>query len=123
MTSRQNKKGVEEDGLDSLWDKIKRSVIESANVAAEKAEYLGKIGRARLDIAKTRHAIRDRFADLGGLVYEGLKSDDGSDIAGSDEVKGLVSVISDLEQELGRREEALNALREEAGEAEEVDTE
>ncbi len=123
MTSRQNKKGVEEDGLDSLWDKIKRSVIDSANVAAEKAEYLGKIGRARLDIAKTRHAIRDRFADLGGLVYEGLKSDDGSDIAGSDEVKGLVSVISDLEQELGRREEALNALREEAGEAEEVDTE
>jgi hypothetical protein len=123
VTSRQNKKGVEEDGLDSLWDKIKRSVIDSANVAAEKAEYLGKIGRARLDIAKTRHAIRDRFADLGGLVYEGLKSDDGSDIAGSDEVKGLVSVISDLEQELGRREEALNALREEAGEAEEVDTE
>ena len=123
MTSRQNKKGVEEDGLDSIWDKIKRSVIDSANVAAEKAEYLGKIGRARLDIAKTRHAIRDRFADLGGLVYEGLKSDDGSDIAGSDEVKGLVSVISDLEQELGRREEALNALREEAGEAEEVDTE
>tara|TARA_B100000686_G_C16160214_1_gene651125 strand:- start:232 stop:615 length:384 start_codon:yes stop_codon:yes gene_type:complete len=123
VTSRQNKKGVEEDGLDSLWDKIKRSVIDSANVAAEKAEYLGKIGRARLDIAKTRHAIRDRFADLGGLVYEGLKSDDGSDIAGSDEVKGLVSVISDLEQELGRREEALNTLREEAGEAEEVDTE
>ena len=123
MTSRQNKKGVEEDGLDSIWDKIKRSVIDSANVAAEKAEYLGKIGRARLDIAKTRHAIRDRFADLGGLVYEGLKSDDGSDIAGIDEVKVLVSVISDLEQELGRREEALNALREEAGEAEEVDTE
>lgn len=109
--------------MDSLWDKIKRSVIDSANVAAEKAEYLGKIGRVRLDIAKTRHAIRDRFADLGGLVYEGLKSDDGSDIAGSDEVKGLVSVISELEQELGRREEALNTLREEAGEAEEVDTE
>ena len=51
-------------GSVTLWDRIKQSLLDSATVAAEKAEYLGKIGRARLDIAETRHAVRDALADL-----------------------------------------------------------
>ncbi len=103
--------------MDSLWDKIKQSLIDSASVAAEKAEYLGKIGRARLDIAETRHAIRDRFADLGGLVYESLQSDDAADLVGKPEIKGLIDTISELEDELKSREEALSLLRAEETEA------
>lgn len=98
--------------MDSLWDKIKQSLIDSASVAAEKAEYLGKVGRARLDIAETRHAIRDRFADLGGLVYENLQSEDVSvDLAGKTEVKDLMQTIAGLEEELKSREQALGLLR------------
>lgn len=108
--------------MDSLWEKIKHSVIESASVAAEKAEYLGKIGRARLDIAETRHAIRDRFADLGGLVYELQNADTVSgSLADNKDVKALVDAISALEAELRSREEALNLLRAEAGESAEAE--
>ena len=108
--------------MDSLWDKIKQSVIDSASVAAEKAEYLGRIGRARLDIAETRHAIRDRFADLGGIAYERLKDDgEGADIGSRDAVKDLVGTIGVLETELASREEDLNQLRAESGEAAEED--
>ena len=107
--------------MDSLWDKIKQSVKESASVAAEKAEYLGKIGRARLDIAETRHAIRDRFADLGGQVYESMKAGD-NDLAASAEIQGLVNTISDLEDELQSREGALSLLRAETGDSDETET-
>jgi len=106
--------------MDSLWDKIKQSLVDSASAAAEKAEYLGKIGRARLDIAETRHAIRDRFADLGGLAYENLQSASaGSDMAANEDVKRLIDTISSLEDELKTREEALSDLRADAEDSEE----
>jgi flagellar motility protein MotE (MotC chaperone) len=106
--------------MDSLWDKIKQSLVDSASVAAEKAEYLGKIGRARLDIAETRHAIRDRFADLGGLAYENLQSTSaGSDLGVSEDVKRLQETISSLEDELKAREETLSDLRSDAEDSEE----
>ena len=109
--------------MDSLWVKIKQNLIDSASVAAEKAEYLGKVGRARLDIAETRHAIRDRFADLGGLVYESLQNDAATfDPEGSDDVKELISTIDDLEEELSRREAVLNDLRVESDDTDTAET-
>ena len=109
--------------MNSLWDKIKQSLIDSANVAAEKAEYLGKIGRARLDIAETRHTIRDRFADLGGLVYQGQPpGTDSLDLSDRDDVKKLMQTISDLEDQLRQREEALSLLRTEADDSDNTET-
>ena len=104
--------------MDSLWDKIKQSLIDNANVAAEKAEYLGKIGRARLDIAKTRHVIRDRFADLGGEVFQSLQDNTGEFNPSKESTKELIQQIHGLESELSRRQEVLNDLREESDKTE-----
>ena len=108
--------------MDSLWDTIKRSLIDSANVAAEKAEYLGKVGRARLDIAETRNAIRDGFADLGGLVYESHPKEAGSfDLGDRDDIKQLIQTTSSLEDQLQQREETLDGLRAEENGEEKAD--
>tara|TARA_Y100000588_G_scaffold361730_1_gene422813 strand:- start:3527 stop:3877 length:351 start_codon:yes stop_codon:yes gene_type:complete len=98
-------------GSVTLWDRIKQSLLDSATVAAEKAEYLGRIGRARLDIAETRHAIRDSLADLGGKVYTGIEAGQNSELLESDDVSTLVSRIGALEKELKSREEVLEELR------------
>ncbi len=95
----------------TLWDRIKQSLLDSATVAAEKAEYLGRVGRARLDIAETRNAIRDALADLGGNVYGGIQSGDGNSVLESEAVHTLVAKIGDLEQELKSREDTLSDLR------------
>lgn len=98
-------------GSVTLWDRIKQSLLDSATVAAEKAEYLGRIGRARLDIAETRHAIRDSLADLGGKVYTGIEAGQNGELLESDDVSKLVSRIGALEKELKSREEVLEELR------------
>ena len=96
---------------DTLWERIKQGVMESATTAAEKAEYLGKIGRARLDIAGTRHAIHEGFAELGGVVYAYLQDGKKAAVAQKEDVQTLIDKIGDLEGLLRDREAALGELR------------
>jgi hypothetical protein len=110
---------------DTLWVRIKRGIIDSATTAAHKAEHLGKIGRARLDIAGTRHAIHEAFAEFGGAVYAHLAEGDESGGVRTEEVQDLVRRISELENLLQEREAHLKNLKagnsqeeEEAAEAE-----
>jgi uncharacterized protein (UPF0335 family) len=96
---------------DSLWTRIKQSVRESAVIAAEKAEHLGRVGRARLDIAESRHAIREVFTDLGGSLYDHIQAGGEGAIEQKPEVRQLVDRIRALEAELKAREGVLDALR------------
>lgn len=94
----------------TLWERIKQGLRESVSTAAEKAEYLGKLGRARLDIAETRHAIHEALAELGGAAYEHLDKE-GDEMAGTLGVQGLVQKIRNLEGQLKEREDNFDAQR------------
>lgn len=96
---------------DTLWERIKRGIIDSATTAAHKAEHLGKIGRARLDIAGTRHAIHEAFAEFGGSVYAHLSEGDDSGGVQTDEVQDLARRINELENLLQERETHLKNLK------------
>ena len=97
---------------ETLWERIKQGLRESASTAAEKAEYLGKLGRARLDIAKTRHAIHDAFAQLGGLVYNQIEQDKDAAITREGDVQNLIQKIEGMEALLKGQEDSLQALKE-----------
>ena len=96
---------------DTLWERIKRGIFESAATAAHKAEHLGKIGRARLDIAGTRHAIHEAFGELGGAVYAHLSDGGEGDVAQANDVQDLVRRINELENLLQEREALLKNLK------------
>ena len=96
---------------ETLWDRIKKGVLESASTAAEKAEYFGRLGRARLDIAGTRHAIHEAFAELGGQIYGRIQQGDEAGMAQQPEIGSLVQKISDLEGLLKERKGKMEALR------------
>lgn len=96
---------------DSLWTRLKQSVRESASMAAEKAEHLGKVGRARLDIAETRHAIGDVFTELGGRLYDHVQSSADGSVTERSEVQGLIDKVRGLEAELKAREAVLESLK------------
>jgi hypothetical protein len=102
---------------DTLWERIKKGIIDSAATAAHKAEHLGKIGRARLDIAGTRHAIHEAFSELGGAVYAHMSAGSDVGVAQTDDVQDLVRRINELENLLQEREAHLKNLK--AGNSEE----
>ena len=102
---------------ESLWDRIKTGIRDGASTAAERAEYFGRIGRTRLDIAGARHAIHEAFAELGGSVYNTLQTSDGSGLSDDPIVQSQISKIRDLEELLKERETNLEALRSGAEEA------
>lgn len=97
---------------ESLWEKIKQGLKEGAATAAEKAEYLGKLGRARLDIARTRHAVHDSFTELGAQIYEQLQNDEDDLGAQTDAVQTHVQTIRALEEQLQQRETEFKTLQE-----------
>ncbi len=97
---------------ESLWEKIKQGLREGAATAAEKAEYLGKLGRARLDIARTRHAIHDAFTELGGQIYEQLKDHEAAIQAQTEAVQDQIGTLCKLEEQLQNEEEQFKILQE-----------
>lgn len=97
--------------VESLWERIKQGLREGATTAAEKAEYLGKLGRARLDIARTRHAIHEAFSELGGQVYTHLEGDGETDVAQQENVQDQISKIKPLEAQLKDQEAQLQELQ------------
>ena len=111
---------------ETLWDRIKQGLTESATTAAQRAEYLGRVGRARLDIAETRHAIRDAFSELGGTVYSHLEENINTAVGKKEDVQSLIEKIKGLEGVLKDREARLQTLRsgaEGAGESAEAEGE
>jgi hypothetical protein len=101
--------------METLWERIKQGVMESATLAAEKAEHLGRLGRAHLDIAETRHSIHEAFAELGGAVYGHLTGGKEEAVDQQPVVQDIVRKIQALEIRLLEREARLQTLK--AGEA------
>lgn len=96
---------------ESLWAKVKQSLRDGAATAAEKAEHYGKLSRARLGIARTRHAIHDVFTELGGQVYS-LVCQDADTIVGQNEgINTQVQTLKDLEAQLQNQEDEFAALQ------------
>ena len=96
---------------ETLWDRIKQGILEGASSAAETAGYLGRLGKARLEIASARHAIHEAFAELGGVVYASLAEGHEGDLAGSGEIQERVAEIRALEAELQVFQARLDSLK------------
>ena len=97
---------------ETLWERIKQGLRDGAATAAEKAEYLGKLGRARLDIARTRHAIHDAFTELGGQIYDELKDHEAAIQAQTEAVQDQIETINKLEEQLQNQEAQFKVLQE-----------
>lgn len=97
---------------ETLWERIKQGLRDGAATAAEKAEYLGKLGRARLDIARTRHAIHDAFTELGGQIYDELKDHEAAVEAQTEAVQDHIATINKLEEQLQNQEAQFKVLQE-----------
>ncbi|MBN1290322.1 MAG: hypothetical protein JXB48_00660 [Candidatus Latescibacteria bacterium] len=90
--------------MGELWEKIRKSVVDGVQIAAEKTEEYTKIGKAKIEILNLKRKISKSFTELGGIMYESIKEKSEKDVLKSDQVKDLISTLNNLDAELEAKE-------------------
>ena len=88
----------------NLWEKIRKSVLEGASVAAEKTEEYTKLGKVKLEILNTKRKISKTFTELGGIVYDSVKEGKSKEVMDSSKVENLIKTLKELEADLAKNE-------------------
>lgn len=116
-----------EDGMesnDSLWEKVKKNLIEWYDAAYEKTDELARIGKKKIEMAGINRTIEKHFAELGGRVYEIIEQQQQqTGIAQDEKVVNLIEEIKRLEEQLHRKEEEIERIKEEKKEKREPNDE
>ena len=55
-----------------IWDKIKKNVIDSLNLAIDKTEELTSVGRIKIEILQLEHRLDEKYAKMGKYVFQQL---------------------------------------------------
>lgn len=93
--------------METLWEKVKKGFI----IAVEKTDELTKMGKLKFDIAGTHRRIKQNFEELGGKVFDLIKSGKRKKPVTEDKnISKLIKNIKCLEKELSKYEEELNNL-------------
>ncbi|HFE65001.1 hypothetical protein B1H10_03360 [candidate division KSB1 bacterium 4484_188] len=97
-----------------LWDKIKKNVIDSLNVAIDKTEELTSVGRIKLEILQIENRLDEKYSELGHYVYNRLSAKLTS-IKVDPKMKALREEIRKISQELDAKEKELCRIKKEDG--------
>ena len=97
--------------MSGRWQRVKQSLYRGASVTAEKAEELGRIGKKRLDIAKTKQDISRTYTELGTTIYRLWEKEKNPQIVNQEEVQGLMDQIRSLEEDLREKEADLERMK------------
>ncbi|MFC1492912.1 hypothetical protein ACFL6O_03060 [candidate division KSB1 bacterium] len=103
--------------MTTLWDNIKKGLMDSAkmakegaHIAAEKAEELGKKSKIMIDISNVKRKIEKDFTELGGKVYHLVQEENVKDVSGNEEVQALMKSIKEHEEELDLKHKEMDEI-------------
>ena len=105
---------------DSLWDRVKKNLVEWYDAAYEKTDELARIGKKKIEMAGINRAIERHLSELGGRVYEFVEEQQQqTGVAQDEKVIELIEEIKRLEQQLHQKEQEIEKIREDKGVAKE----
>lgn len=90
--------------MGDLWEKIRKSVIDGVQAAAEKTEELTKLGKIKIEILNIKRKISKNFTELGGITYEAIKESTTKEELKSDKVNAIIEKLKELDSELEAKE-------------------
>ncbi|MCP4574179.1 MAG: hypothetical protein GY838_17595 [bacterium] len=99
----------------SIWDDAKKNLAELYTVTADKTSELAKVTSRRYDKFGLSRDMERQFSELGSIVYLALQQEQ-KDVLESPEVAALLARITDLEQELRRKEDEIEDIHREHAE-------
>jgi len=83
----------------SLFDEVKRNLVEWYGVAADKTGVAAKVGARKYDMFGISRDIERQFSEIGDIVYNGIESDR-SDILEDPVLLELIEKVRKLEIEM-----------------------
>lgn len=93
----------------SLWDEVKKNVVDIYSVTTDKTAEMAKVGSRRWDKFGISRDIERQFSELGNLVYTGLQ-EGREEILADPAVAVLMTRIGALELELNQKEEEIEEI-------------
>ena len=90
--------------MGDLWEKIRKSVIDGVQIAAEKTEELTKLGKIKIEILNIKRKISKNFTELGGITYEAIKEGTAKEELESDKVNTIIETLKGLDSELEEKD-------------------
>ncbi len=101
--------------MGDLWEKIRKSVIDGVQIAAEKTEELTKLGKIKIEILNIKRKISKNFTELGSITYEAIKEGTTKKELESDKVNAIIETLKGFDSEL----EAIEKLYDDSAKKEE----
>jgi hypothetical protein len=101
--------------MDTLWNRVKKNLVEWYETAYDKTDELARIGKKKVEITGLNRSIEKHFAELGGRLYDLIAEQGhrGNRTADDEMVRKIVAQIGDLEEQLRVKEEEIESIREE----------
>ena len=98
--------------MDTLWDKVKKNLVDWYGTAYEKTDELARIGKKKIEVAGVNRAIEKHLSELGGKVYDLIEvQGKGGVIAKDSDVARLVEETRGLEEQLKEKEQEIEAIK------------
>lgn len=98
--------------MDTLWNRVRNNLVEWYGSAYEKTDELARISKKRIEMVGLNRSIEKHLAELGGRVYDILKSPGKNTVVRDTDVRNLVEKIESLEEELKLKEGEIETIKE-----------
>ncbi|KAA3618338.1 MAG: hypothetical protein D8M58_20780 [Calditrichaeota bacterium] len=94
----------------TLFEKVKKGLIDGFNAASDITSEYTKIGRIKIDILGVKKEIEEKMLELGGRVYDSCTSSNTLNFEKETKVLELIDQIKKLENELKKCEDDLKRI-------------
>lgn len=95
----------------TLFEKVKKGLIDGFNAASDITTEYTKIGRIKIDILGVKKEIEEKMLELGGRVYDKVTHFSTFNFENESAVMELIGHIKKLEDELKKCEDDLKRIK------------
>jgi len=97
----------------NLWDDVKNAIVDGYVYAADKAEEVSQIGKARMEILRFNRKIARAMSEIGGRVFEIYEEGAAATLPEDGQIRDAVETIRDYRLEIRRLEAEIEKVKSE----------
>lgn len=97
--------------MPSLWEDVKNAILDGYVYAADKAEELTQIGRAKVEVLRINRTIARTMSEIGGRVFDLFEHGAEAGIPQDDVISQAVKRIAALRTDVEKWEREIERIR------------